>query len=64
MRKAIAMLGMLVCWHAHAAGSIEKLKAFIAQTQSARASFTQQVRGQGWQDGAVGERQAGLLAAR
>lgn len=30
--------------HAHAAGSIEKLKAFVAQTQSARANFTQQVR--------------------
>lgn len=43
MRKAIAMLGMLVCWHAHAAGSMEKLQTFIAQTQSARASFTQQV---------------------
>jgi outer membrane lipoprotein carrier protein len=28
---------------AHAAGSIEKLKAFVAQTQSARASFSQQV---------------------
>jgi outer membrane lipoprotein carrier protein len=28
---------------AGAAGSIEKLQAFIAQTQSARASFTQQV---------------------
>jgi chaperone LolA len=28
---------------AHAAGSIEKLQAFVAQTQSARASFTQQV---------------------
>jgi len=43
MRKVIAMLGVLACSHAHAAGSIEKLQAFIAQTQSARASFTQQV---------------------
>ena len=36
----------LICFvnpGAHAAGSIEKLKAFVAQTQSARATFTQQV---------------------
>jgi outer membrane lipoprotein carrier protein len=44
MRKLIAMLGVLTCCpQAHAAGSIEKLQAFIAQTQSARAVFTQQV---------------------
>ena len=34
---------LLVSSTAGAAGSIEKLQAFIAQTQSARASFTQQV---------------------
>jgi chaperone LolA len=43
MRKLIALLGALAWSHAHAAGSIEKLQAFVAQTQSARASFTQQV---------------------
>ncbi len=43
MRKLIALLGALACLQAHAAGSIEKLQAFIAQTQSARANFTQQV---------------------
>lgn len=43
MRKLVAMFAVLVCSHVHAAGSMEKLQAFIAQTQSARAVFTQQV---------------------
>jgi chaperone LolA len=47
MRKLIALLGALACMHAHAAGSIERLQAFVAQTQSARANFTQQVTDKG-----------------
>jgi outer membrane lipoprotein carrier protein len=43
MRKAIALLLALASSHVLAAGSIEKLQAFVAQTQSARAQFTQQV---------------------
>ncbi len=43
MRRLIAMLAALACFQAHAAGSIEKLQTFVAQTQSARAQFTQQV---------------------
>ena len=43
MRKAIALLATLACFEAHAAGSIEKLQTFVAQTHSARAQFTQQV---------------------
>ena len=42
-RLACVLLGIAVGSAAHAAGSIEKLKAFVAQTQSARAMFTQQV---------------------
>ena len=42
-RLALVLLGIAVGSAAHAAGSIEKLKAFVAQTQSARAIFTQQV---------------------
>ena len=45
MNKVLKLLlvccGLLVA-HAHA-GSIEKLQAFVAQTKSARASFTQKV---------------------
>ena len=40
---ACALLAVVAVGSAHGAGSIEKLKAFVAQTQSARASFTQQV---------------------
>ncbi len=43
---------------AHANGSIEKLKAFAAQTQSARASFTQTVRDK---DGATIQTASGKL---
>jgi outer membrane lipoprotein carrier protein len=43
---------------AHAAGSIEKLKAFTQQTQSARASFTQIVRDK---DGATAQTANGKL---
>lgn len=43
MRRIVATLAALTCFQAHAAGSIEKLQTFIAQTQSARAQFTQQV---------------------
>jgi outer membrane lipoprotein carrier protein len=43
---------------AHADGSIEKLKAFAAQTQSARASFTQTVRDK---DGATIQTASGKL---
>jgi outer membrane lipoprotein carrier protein len=43
MRILVAAAGMLVCVCAQAAGSIEKLQAFIKETQSARASFTQKV---------------------
>lgn len=43
---------------AHATGSIEKLKAFAAQTQSARASFTQTVRDK---DGATIQTASGKL---
>jgi len=39
-----AIVGFALASHAYATGSIEKLKAFAAQTQSARASFTQTVR--------------------
>jgi len=42
-RLALVLLGIAVGSAAHAAGSIEKLKAFVAQTQSARAVFSQQV---------------------
>lgn len=42
-RATCVLLGMAVGSVAYAAGSIEKLKAFVAQTQSARASFSQQV---------------------
>ena len=42
-RATCVLLGVAVGSVAHAAGSIEKLKAFVAQTQSARASFSQQV---------------------
>jgi outer membrane lipoprotein carrier protein len=44
---------------AHAAGSIEKLKVFTQQTQSARASFTQTVRDK---DGATAQTASGKLA--
>ncbi|WP_425606170.1 LolA family protein, partial [Pseudenterobacter timonensis] len=44
---------------AHAAGSIEKLKAFAQQTQSARASFTQTVLDK---DGATTQTATGKLA--
>jgi outer membrane lipoprotein carrier protein len=37
------LAALLVCSHAQAAGSIEKLNAFVAQTQSARAQFSQKV---------------------
>jgi outer membrane lipoprotein-sorting protein len=43
---------------AHANGSIEKLKAFAAQTQSARANFTQTVRDK---DGATVQTASGKL---
>jgi outer membrane lipoprotein carrier protein len=43
---------------AHAAGSIEKLKAFAEQTQSARATFTQTVRDK---DGATVQTATGKL---
>jgi chaperone LolA len=43
MRKAIALLLTLASSHVLAAGSIEKLQTFVAQTQSSRAQFTQQV---------------------
>jgi outer membrane lipoprotein carrier protein len=43
---------------AHADGSIEKLKAFAAQTQSARATFTQTVRDK---DGATVQTASGKL---
>jgi len=42
-RLAFMLLGIVAGGTAHAAGSIEKLKAFVAQTQSARAVFSQQV---------------------
>ena len=41
---ACALAALLPPALAHAAGSIEKLKAFAAQTQSARANFSQTVR--------------------
>jgi outer membrane lipoprotein carrier protein len=44
--------------HAHAAGSIEKLKVFAEQTQSARATFTQTVRDK---DGATVQTASGRL---
>ena len=37
------LAALLVCNQAQAAGSIEKLNAFVAQTQSARAEFSQKV---------------------
>ena len=43
MRKVVLLLAALACTQVHAAGSIEKLQAFVAQTQSARAGFTQTV---------------------
>jgi len=42
MRLIMALAGLLLAFNAHA-GSIEKLQAFIAQTQSARANFMQKV---------------------
>jgi outer membrane lipoprotein carrier protein len=53
---AIAVL--LLSSVAQAAGSIEKLKAFAAQTQSARATFTQTVQGK---DGATVQTASGKL---
>jgi len=43
MRKSLGLLATLICTQVYAAGSIEKLQAFVAQTHSARATFTQQV---------------------
>ncbi len=54
----IAIAVLLVAPVAYANGSIEKLKAFAAQTQSARASFTQTVRDR---DGATVQTASGKL---
>ena len=51
--------GLLLGSVAQAAGSIEKLKAFTQQTQSARANFTQTVRDK---DGATAQTASGKLA--
>jgi len=40
---AAALATLAVCREADAAGAIEKLRAFVAQTQSARAEFSQKV---------------------
>jgi outer membrane lipoprotein carrier protein len=53
-----AIAGLTLVPVAHATGSIEKLKAFAAQTQSARASFTQTVRDK---DGATIQTASGKL---
>ncbi len=42
MRFLLTLTGLLFCVQVHA-GSIEKLNAFISQTQSARATFVQKV---------------------
>lgn len=44
LTRLAAIAGLALSPIAHATGSIEKLTAFAAQTQSARASFTQTVR--------------------
>lgn len=43
MRLVVALTGLLFALSAHAAGPIEKLQAFVAATQSARANFSQKV---------------------
>ena len=53
-----ALAGLMLAPVADAAGSIEKLKAFAAQTQSARASFSQTVRDK---DGATVQTASGKL---
>jgi len=40
---SLTLVVLVLCCQAHAAGSIEKLHAFVAQTQSARAQFSQKV---------------------
>jgi outer membrane lipoprotein carrier protein len=57
----LMLLGLfLACGaKAHAAGAIEKLKAFAEQTQSARTSFTQTVRDK---DGATVQSASGKLS--
>jgi chaperone LolA len=57
-RWLTAMAVLMLAPLAHADGSIEKLKAFAAQTQSARASFTQTVRDK---DGATVQTASGKL---
>jgi outer membrane lipoprotein carrier protein len=52
------MVAMALAYHDANAGSIEKLKAFAAQTQSARAGFTQVVRDK---DGATVQKASGRL---
>jgi len=54
-----AIASLVLVSVAHAAGSIEKLKAFTQQTQSARASFTQTVLDK---DGATAQSASGKLA--
>jgi outer membrane lipoprotein carrier protein len=53
-----ALAGLILAPQADAAGSIEKLKAFAAQTQSARANFSQTVRDR---DGATIQTASGKL---
>ena len=53
-----ALAGLILAPVADAAGSIEKLKAFAAQTQSARANFSQTVRDR---DGATIQTASGKL---